>query len=511
MTEGDKKAGRFPWWVVLGGVLLGLVYLPMLGARFDFVDDGDLVYPTGPLSAPEQLAHVWQRIESNYQHLGPFRPFLHAYWEAEVELVGAHEVRWRGARLAWAMVAGGCFLWLLRELGVRPVAALLAGALMLWNPYRNEVWHSLTLSEGVAMPFAVLALICAVRGARSRRPWPWDLAGALAVLSALGCKNTFAALVPAQVALRMLPAGVGWREGCRRNGWRALLLATTLLLPIGHYVYFKLHWHPGQYTTRPPSLSFLLGYLRSLAGAISIDFMGAGLALALVAVAVGGRLDRDGWMRWRAPLVAGLLLLLGGTVVYLPIGSLSGRYTMPAVWGLDLLLAVLFSLLAGGGAVRLRRAAYVALGCGLLAVLAANVGKQDKLKSRWTLLWQVLERVEREAPPGARIGWLTGPDLDTEEGIHFAWHLRGRGRRRDLQVVLLTEDGAPLARVEMPARPGPLDLLVSGARAGPAAPPAGGPWANVVEFTTTFWAKKRCRHCYLWERTSTGLAGRGGL
>ena len=28
----------------------------------------------------------------------------------------------------------------------------------MWNPYRNEIWTSLTLSEGVAMPYALAGL-----------------------------------------------------------------------------------------------------------------------------------------------------------------------------------------------------------------------------------------------------------------------------------------------------------------------------------------------------------------
>src|SRR5439155_13511948 len=88
------------------------------------------------------------------------------------------------------------------ELGVRPLPALFAAALAFWNPYRNEIWTSLTLSEGVAMPYALAALWCAARANRSRVAWPWDVASAVGVLAALGCKNVFAALVPVQVELR---------------------------------------------------------------------------------------------------------------------------------------------------------------------------------------------------------------------------------------------------------------------------------------------------------------------
>src|SRR5207302_9740169 len=156
----------------------------------------------------------------------------------------------------------GMFLWLLRELRLPPLAALAVGAVVMWNPYRNEIWTSLTLAEGVAMPYALLALVCARRATGSPRAWAWDLAGAGAVLMALGCKNTFAALVPAQVLLRALPDGATLREGWRQHGRRALLLSVTLAAPIVHFVWFKLNWHPGQYAPQGPSLTQLGRMLR---------------------------------------------------------------------------------------------------------------------------------------------------------------------------------------------------------------------------------------------------------
>ncbi len=497
--------GRFPWWALLGAVLLPCVYLPMLAGRFDFIDDGDLVYPTGPLPTwGARGAHLWGRIESNYRHLGPFRPFLHAYWEAEVELLGPNPVLWRVVRIAWAMLAVGAFLWLLRELGVRPVAALACGALAAWAPYRNEIWLSLTLSEAVAMPFALFALVCAIRARGSSRAWAWDLAGALAVLAALGCKNTFAALIPAQVALRVLEPGLSAWEGWRRHRWRALLLTLTMLLPLGHFLYFKLHWQAGQYATQPPTVLFALRYLRSLVGGVSIDFMGAGVALALLAVLLRGPTRAECWDRWRAPLVAGALLLVAGTAAYLPIGALSGRYTMPAVWGLDLLLAVLLSELLVLPRSAPRRAALVALGCGLAVVLVANLGKQEKFRKRSDLLWQALEQVEREAPPGACVAWQSSPTFDRSEGIHVAWHLRGRGRG-DLRFRLMGEDGQTILCPELAPCDSPPDLLLTSADT----PEPDRPWRLAHHFTSPFWAGRRNQHCYLWERPATnGLAGR---
>ena len=70
----NNSRRRFPWWVLLGAVLLPCVYLPTLQTPFDFIDDGNLVYPAPPLPVGERLHRVWQRIVANYQHLGPFRP-----------------------------------------------------------------------------------------------------------------------------------------------------------------------------------------------------------------------------------------------------------------------------------------------------------------------------------------------------------------------------------------------------------------------------------------------------
>ena len=172
-------------------------------------------------------------------------------------------------------------LWLMAELRMAPLAALVAGAVAMWNPYRNEIWTSLSLAEGVAMPYALLALTCPCRAVRSRRPWVWDLLGVCCVLAALGCKNTFAALIPAQMFLRLAPDILSLRDGWRRHGRRAMLLSLTLIAPVVHMIHYKLHWHPGQYTTDGASLAQLRRIVSGLIGALSLDFVGLGLALAL--------------------------------------------------------------------------------------------------------------------------------------------------------------------------------------------------------------------------------------
>ena len=93
--------------------------------------------------------------------------------------------------------------------------------------------------------------------------------------------------------------------------------------------------------------------------------------------------------------------------------------------------------------------------------MVATAGKQDKAAARSRLLWQALRVVERDAPPDARVAWDDGT-LGAEEGVHFAWHLRHRGRP---DLVLSLESATPRAELAPPDRPA--DLRVT---AGPAAP-----------------------------------------
>jgi hypothetical protein len=506
---------RFPWWILVGAVLLSCLYVPTLMTRFDFIDDGNLVYPPPPMSWGGHLGYLWERIVDNYRHLGPFRPVLWAHWHAEASLLNSNPFAWRCVRLFWTMLAAGALLWLLYELGIRPSAALLAGALAMWNPFRNEIWTSLTLAEGVAMPYALLSLVCAIRAARSARAWPWDVGGALCVLAALGCKNTFAALVPAQVLLRITADGSSLRDGWRRHGRRACLLALTLALPVGHYLVFKLNWKAVQYQTQSLSLAYLAALGKAIRGAVSLDFLGAGLVVALIALRVNRRTEvpatttgeaadrlagigsapRPFWREHRLACLAGLTLLVFGIGVYLPIGAVSGRYTMPAVWGADLWIAALLSALATVRPSVWKRAAYVGLGVGLLAVAAANVGRQDRFAARAQVLWDTLEYVERHAPRDTCLAWMSGPELNVEEGIQFLWHLQGRGRW-DLAVRLFDEKGQPVARCEAPHAQQAPAWLVSGAP-NQELP---GSWHVFKDFTTPYWYGQRSHRAYLWTR-----------
>lgn len=460
----------FPHWVILGGLLLAAGYLPTLATPFDFTDDGNLVYPTRGLSAGQHVSLWWDKVKANVEHLGPFRPVVWAHWQLAANVYGDNPTAWRAGRVVWCGLAAVMLLWLMRELKLPPVAALVAAAAAMWNPYRNEIWTSLTLAEGVAMPYALFALVAARKAATAdRRRWAWDFGAVAGLLLALGCKNTFVALIPPMILLR------AWGVG----GLRAKVLpAAGYMLPaalaVGHLVYLKFHPGPCHYETPGPSWHQACEFASWLKGTAGVDFLGVGV------LAVAGAV---GWERYKtrrrgveetrresvspslpvspSPHLApafGLLLLLSGFIVYLPVDIMCGRYTMPAVWGVDVLFAVLLGRFIALPASWPKRAAWAAVGVGMAALVIAGAGRQEKVAARSRMLWQLLDRVEKTAPNGAVAQWVSGNsedgELNAEEGIHFYWHLLHRGRA-DVRVRLIDAAGEPVYRVELPSPPGP--------------------------------------------------------
>ena len=459
---------RFPWWIVAGGILLALVYLPTLAAPFDFIDDGNLVYPVPEPTLAGQVAVWWDRVAANVDHLGPFRPVLLAHWQLQSNLLDADPLAWRAVRLGWCALAAVMLLWLLRELKAHPVAAVVAAAAAMWNPYRNEIWTSLTLAEGVAMPYAMLALIASRKAADSGRPWRWDAAAILGLLFALGCKNVFVALLPAMAVLR-------WSNGFR---WRAAVYLLPVVLPVAHFIYFKMNWKPGNYEMAGPTWGQVGRFWLWMKGAAGADFLGAGVALVLGCMwwfrrsepeASATVLPRGPSPKLPAPILAALALLLAGFAVYLPMDIMSPRYTMPAVWGADILLALLLTRFLAIPDGRATRVAWAGLAVGLLITVVASVGRQDKLAARSRLLWEVVEHLEKTAPTGEAVAWVGGDsstgELNVEEGIHVAWHLQHRNRG-DIRIGLFDAAGAAVKRVELPPLELPPRLRITGGAAG---------------------------------------------
>ena len=102
---------RFPWWIPAGGLLLAALYLPTLATPFDFIDDGNLVYPAASgLSLNEHAELWWEKVESNYEHLGPFRPTLWVHWQLQSNLFGGDAFTWRLYRFIWCGLAATMLL-----------------------------------------------------------------------------------------------------------------------------------------------------------------------------------------------------------------------------------------------------------------------------------------------------------------------------------------------------------------------------------------------------------------
>lgn len=510
-------------WIFLGALLLAAGYLPLLGARFDFIDDGNLVYPTPPCSPGERLEIVWDKIDANVKSLGPFRPVLWVHWELQADLLQGSEFGWRAVRLAWCFLSSLLLLWWFAEFGVPPLAAVAAGAVAIWNPYwSSEIWKSNTLAEGVAMPYALLGLIAARKASRSAHPWCWDVIGFLGVLAALGCKNTFIALIPAQVFLRVYSDGASIREGIRRHWKAAAFLSLAAIMPIAHFIWFKYNWRPGNYTTSPPTWAQLARILTSYRGGIGLDVLGAGMALAVAAQYVWHRRPEatdgvhepsSGPGRWivewfgrnRAAVVAGLVLWTASVVVYLPMNAMTGRYTIPGIWGLNLIVAVLL-----GGLVDLRlphwtRAAWTALGIGIAVILVQTVGKEFEFRARNELLWETVEWIERDVPDGSRVAWICQEnlrnDLDPQEGVHVYWHIKER-KRKQVKIDLYSADGKPVESTDMLHIDGTPDWAVWGL--------APNPWRSNWEvrqhWEVPYWLGLRRFQCTIGAPTSGGTA-----
>ena len=514
-SDGVNRAWLVPWWLIAGAVLLPCLYLPTLSARFDFNDDGCLVYPTEGLQPAGFLDLVWHKTMGDFEVTGPFRPVTWAHFEAAANLFGPHALPRRVARIGWAMLSCALFLWLLIELGIDRCAALLTAAVAMWNPYRNEIWMAFGLTEGFAMPYAMLALVSAVRAARSERPWPWDFLSVIAMILALGCKNTMAAVVPAAVFLRIAGDGLPLREGLKRHGPRAIFLALTLLLPIGHFIAIKLTHQAGNKMGFSAD-QVAAAWSSAVGNAISLEVLGPILAIIGLLVwrqsrlhppVVGDTLAGPERPRlaWKTPVIAGLLLLVFGLGIYFPVRGVAARYSMPAVWGADLCLAVGLNFLTTlpktfWTSRFCQRSAFGLLGVALAILAVCNLARQTKYIARADLLWQALEQVERQAPPDAHLVWCGAflPDskqevLDLGEGFHFACHLHSRGRS---DIVI--------DPVDVQKAPGPTnrDALTTASFALSAvrSAPEGTNWHILKDYRAPFWLGLRSYHCYLWAR-----------
>jgi hypothetical protein len=491
-------------WLCLSSLLIASINLPTLSRPFDFEDDGALVHSQGVASFMNFHERVWSATAAEFATKGPYRPVAWYFWIGQQELFGEDSLEWRCSRFLWTWIAATAFMWLLWEMGFGIGVAVLTTTVAMWNPYRAEVWMSLTHCEGIAMPFAMAGLVCAYRAARSEQAWRWDLAAMAWALLAVGCKNVFAVVIPAQMFLRVCHPDLSLREGVKQFGWRAALLGSVMIFPIVHFVCYRLTMHENRYDMaweiRQP-----LRLLNSFLGGIGKDFLGPALVGAL-ALAVWARL-RGGApaptinerVRFRAAFGAGLILFILGWGVYSPMSGVAGRYTFPGIWGLDILCALLWAKL---WALRSawQKLTVGLLACGLVISAVSHLGKQEKNTSRITAFWDALYCVEQEAPPGSRIGWVAVHDrmkteeLEIGEGVHFHWHLQGRGRR-DLYWQTYAPGEPRAAAADEPA------ILITSSAVPPSASNAS--WTLLKECRRPYWFGRKEVVCCIWQRGDT--------
>jgi hypothetical protein len=197
-------------------------------------------------------------------------------------------------------------------------------------------------------------------------------------------------------------------------------------------------------------------------------------------------------------------LALLGTAIYFPAGGVAGRYTVPAVWGLDILLALLLTKLMQAPVTIWKRGALVVFSIGLLWITITNLGKQFKATARNELLWQALEHLEHESPKNAEVVWLGSseivppPQLQFGEGEHFQWHLQHRGRvqvdlrrveHRDRRTALAAATREPESALVLCGFPPDADNA---------------DWQVGREFRVPFWLGFKSFQCYLWVRKPGG-------
>lgn len=476
-------------------LLIASIYLPTIGTNFDFQDDGATAHPQGVATVGEFNALVWKTTAAEFRDKGPYRPVAWYFWIGQEELFAGHPLSWRLFRFAWTALATLALLAFLQELGFSAIIATATALAAMWNGYRAEVWLSPTFCEGIAMPFALAGLFCAYRAPRSQRAWLWDLGAIAGAAAAVGCKNVFAAVIFAQMFLRVSHPDLTLRQGVTKFGSRAALLGVTIVLPVAHFICYRLTMNATRYDMawdihQPGRL--LNGFL----GAIGKDFLGPALLSALVLSAwaslrrMGPEPTAQDRFRARTTLGAGGILFLFGFAVYAPMAGVAGRYTLPGVWGLDLICAVLWARVAMlPGIARKLIAAALVIGLAISAV--SLIGKQEKNTARIATLWDALYAVEASAPPGARIGWVAVPDrvrteeLELCEGIHFLWHLHGRGRRD-----LYWQNLAPHEPLDAGL---PCDLLLTSSTTPPSAS-----WQLLQECRHSYWFGRKEVICCVW-------------
>jgi hypothetical protein len=247
------------------------------------------------------------------------------------------------------------------------------------------------------------------------------------LLLCLGIKNVFIALIPALVWFRLMAGQRPWRQQ-----WPgAVGYALLALLPLLHFAWLKLDPKPTHFPTQL-SLAQAIHYGRAFASAISFYT----LLPTFVVLAFA--------LRWRSllkhgPILVGAgLLIVSGMAIYMPITEMYPRYTMPAVWGYDLVLALVLTQLTTMPLLT-RQVVWAGLLLTLALVGWRCLNRQDLLLARCQMNWLALRYLEKQLLAKQTVA-LVHPtqgtnhlDLSLGECFHFIGHLHHRKR---LQAVL---------------------------------------------------------------------------
>lgn len=425
-TEANTSKGKrwLPGWLL--AFLIACPYLPTLAMPFDFIDDGCLVY-CRPGRLFERIA---ERTVGEFHTRGPFRPVTWLHWELQAELLNESPMAHRVARWALCWLTAWLSLRFFLTMNLPGWCAVLMTAIGILIPFRGEIWPTLGLTEAFAMPYALAALIAAIKAASSEKTWRWDMAAWLLMALAIGCKNTMVAVLPALLLLRAWDPVTGFT--LRKRLLPLMILGSAGLLFVAHLVAYKLDPHPKEYVTTTPGMGHLLSWFRALTRAEGLEFIGPGLALTGLA----------GWYRQssfqplphQTRLVAvAVVLVFFGVGIHLPVAGVSGRYSVVAGWGIDLLVGLFLTLGVSHGQAYLARWGLVLVGCGLAVATLAGYDRMARQAARAALLWEVVEAVEADTSSRAPIAWVgdsmpSRNQIGLGEGVHFGWHLEGRGR-----------------------------------------------------------------------------------
>src|ERR1051326_8827435 len=134
---------RLPWLILLG-IACTAIYLPTIYANFDFKDDGATANPVGVATLAELNQLVWRTTCDEFRERGPFRPVIWYCWRGQQELFQGNICCWRWCNFFYTALCATALLWFLQEFGFGPWVAFLTTVLAMWNPFRGEVWLSLT-------------------------------------------------------------------------------------------------------------------------------------------------------------------------------------------------------------------------------------------------------------------------------------------------------------------------------------------------------------------------------